>query len=69
MIDIWLIFTLCIPFVEVGHFENNDILSQLFFKVLLQTYIEHIRNVMKKEKTMNKHGKSVTVGTGITPVE
>merc|ERR1711915_500713 len=45
MIDIWLLFNLTVPFVEV----------------FLQTYIEHIRGNLEDKKEMNHHGKTVVV--------
>ena len=47
MIDIWLLFTLTIPFVEV----------------FLQTYIENIRSKIEDKKEMNHHGKTIVVDT------
>ena len=47
MIDIWLLFTLTIPFVEV----------------FLQTYIENIRSKIVDNKEMNHHGKTIVVDT------
>merc|ERR1719310_1944416 len=54
MIDIWLLFNLVVPFVEV----------------FMQTYIEHLRSKIEDKKEMNHHGRSVTVDTGtkIAPV-
>jgi len=45
MIDIWLIFVLIIPFMEV----------------LLQTYIEHLRGKTEENKEINHHGKKIEV--------
>ena len=35
-------------------------------QVLLQTYMENLRGKMDAVKTMNKHGRSVTVSDGVT---
>ena len=43
-------------------------------KVLLQTYIEHLRGLMEESKTINHHGKEVKIDltekpTNITAVK
>merc|ERR1719312_2270308 len=48
MVDIWLIFNLVVPFVEV----------------LLQTYIEYLRGKVEDSQTINHHGKSLQVEDG-----
>ena len=47
MIDIWLLFNLIVPFVEV----------------FLQTYIENIRSKIEEKKEMNHHGTTIVVQT------
>ena len=47
MIDIWLLFNLVVPFVEV----------------FLQTYIENIRSKIEDKKEMNHHGTTIVVQT------
>ena len=60
MIDIWLIFNLTLPFVEV-YFKLLTF-SSFFPQVLLQTYIEHLRGKIEDGmKTINHHGREVQV--------
>ena len=78
MIDVWLLFNLVIPFIEVSTrhncFQTTD---KNFVQVLMQTYIEYLRSKLEEKKEMNHHGKSVVVETAgktiavspITPVE
>ena len=53
MIDIWLLFNLTVPFVEV----------------FLQTYIENIRSKIEDKKEMNHHGTAIVVQTADRPTE
>ena len=71
MIDIWLLFNLVIPFVEVSKKCFNFSESYIFVQVLLQTYIEYLRGKLDEKKEMNHHGKPVVVNTAveIAPVE
>ena len=71
MIDIWLLFVLIVPFIEVFEFEIWKRLTNNFFKVFLQTYIEDLRGKLEDSKEMNHHGRSVTVDTvnDVTPVQ
>ena len=58
MVDVWLLFTLLIPFLEVVKHVLPKVLN---FQVLLQTYIEHMRSKIEDEKEINHHGKRVVV--------
>ena len=58
MIDIWLLFNLTLPFVEVNSLSTSNI---FVIKVLLQTYIEHLRGLMEESKTINHHGKEIKI--------
>ena len=71
MIDIWLLFNLVVPFVEVSIIALIRNIKYLFEQVVLQTYIEFIRGKIDEKKEMNHHGKTVVVNTGakILPVE
>ena len=78
MIDVWLLFNLVIPFIEVSTRHNCfQITDKIFVQVLMQTYIEYLRSKLEEKKEMNHHGKSVVVETAgktiavspITPVE
>ena len=51
MIDIWLLFNLFKPFVDI----------------LLQTYIETLRNEEKRD--INHHGKTISVGSKVSPAQ
>ena len=57
MVDIWLLFNLVMPFAEVKQSKAKSLDGQ----VLLQTYIEHLRGLVERSKTINHHGKEVTV--------
>merc|ERR1719431_1830502 len=48
MVDIFLIVSLVVPFIEV----------------LLQTYIEYLRGKVEDSQTINHHGKSLKVEDG-----
>ena len=71
MIDIWLLFNLVVPFVEVSIIALIRNIKYLFEQVVLQTYIEYLRGKIEEKKEMNHHGKTVVVDTTakITPVE
>jgi hypothetical protein len=56
MIDVWLLFNLLMPFAEV-----RPKLPFIPFQVLLQTYIEYLRGLVEEAKTINHHGKEITV--------
>jgi hypothetical protein len=56
MIDVWLLFNLFMPFAEV-----RPKLQFIPFQVLLQTYIEYLRGLVEETKTINHHGKEITV--------
>ena len=47
MVDVWLLFTLLIPFLEV---IKQAMTLLIIFQVLLQTYIEHLRGKIKEQK-------------------
>ena len=57
MIDIWLLFNLTIPFAEVTKYFVKNLTCLLKTKVLLQTYIEHLRGLVEDKKTINHHGR------------
>ena len=48
MVDVWLLFSLVIPFVEV----------------LIQTRIEYLRGKIEESQTINHHGKTLEVIDG-----
>ena len=61
MVDIFLIASLVVPFVEVR--SSRSIVSNLliFGKVILQTYIEFLRGKLEDSQTINHHGKALEV--------
>ena len=71
MIDIWLLFNLVVPFVEVSTKKLIKKNMKKISQVVLQTYIEYLRGKIEEKKEMNHHGKTVVVNTAtkIAPVE
>ena len=62
MIDIWLIFNLIVPFLEVLNIILQTYLTRNLFQVLLQTFIEHLRGKVEEKKEINHHGKTIEIG-------
>ena len=58
MMDVWLLFNLVIPFIEVSTCKLTNL---RVYKVLLQTYIEQLRGNVEDKKEINHHGNAVLV--------
>ena len=63
MVDVWLIFNLIIPFVEVNNRELDFFLI-FCLQVLLQTHIEYLRGKIEDSQTINHHGKKLEIEAG-----
>ena len=67
MVDVWLIFNLIIPFVEVNkrEEETGELLTRILcVQVLLQTHIEYLRGKIEDSQTINHHGKKLEIEDG-----
>ena len=66
MIDVWFIFCMVIPFLEVSHLGRTiDIIIVFICEVILQTYIESLRAKIGVTISVNHHGNVKTINNDI----